>query len=281
MSAAETQPITQDASPALMAVRSSAWLARPYYEDASVKIYKGEACDVLRHFQTGIADVLLTDPPYSSGGMYRGDRTGSIVRKYNVVSGGGGNGVEETNFAGDTRDQRSWQTWVAAWMHECGRVVNPGGHAFVFSDWRQLPTATDAVQLGGWVWRGILVWDKTSTRPISGRFYQIAEFLTWATNGPYQQRSEETPHAIIRVKPVRGNDREHLTQKPVELLRHILGVVNDGKPITILDPFMGSGSTLVAAKQIGCKAIGIELDEMHCETAAKRCASELALGLAG
>jgi len=244
-----------------------------------VTIYHGEACDVLRRLPHRSANVLLTDPPYSSGGMFRADRQGTVENKYNVIV-SGSTGVSDVDFSGDTRDQRAWDCWVAAWMSACRLIVEPSGNAFVFSDWRQLPTATDAVQLGGWVWRGVLVWDKTTTRPIPGRFYQVVEFLTWATNGPFQARTNETPCAIIRVPPVRGNEREHVTQKPVELLRHILRVAVGDAPATILDPFAGSGSTLLAAKQMGCCAVGVEMDEAHCEIAAKRCAAEMDFGTA-
>jgi site-specific DNA-methyltransferase (adenine-specific) len=76
------------------------------------------------------------------------------------------------------------------------------------------------------------------------------------------------------VPTVSSSERQHVTQKPVELLTHILAVVN-GDRLTVLDPFMGSGSTLVAAKYAGHKAIGIEVDERYCEIAARRMAQEV------
>jgi site-specific DNA-methyltransferase (adenine-specific) len=255
---------------------------QPYYEHEGITIFHGEACAVLSSLPEGSCDVLLTDPPYSSGGMFRGDRTKDVQDKYTVPGGGGGSAfrsVDYGSFAGDNRDQRSWAVWVGAWSWACLRVVRVGGHAFVFSDWRQLPAASDALQLGGWTWRGVVVWDKGQDRglPVRGFFRSNLEFIACGTSGPIADRDAvaEFPGALVTA-PVRsgGTNRFHPTEKPVQLLRHILGIVPREHPV-ILDPFMGSGSTLRAAKDLGSKAIGIEIEERYCEIAANRLAQEV------
>jgi len=86
----------------------------------------------------------------------------------------------------------------------------------------------------------------------------------------------KTGQNVIRSKRVHTSERDHACQKPVEVIAKLLEVATvDGG--TILDPFMGSGTMLLAAKQLGRKAIGIELNEAHCESAAKRCQQEMAL----
>lgn len=67
--------------------------------------------------------------------------------------------------------------------------------------------------------------------------------------------------------------KQHPTQKPVELMTWCISLADD--PATILDPFMGSGTTLRAAKDLGRKAIGIEIEEKYCEIAAKRMQQEV------
>lgn len=252
----------------------------PYYADDHVTIYHGEACAVLAQLPAGSADVLLTDPPYSSGGMFRSDRMAAPEDKYrgwsqNADGSSRAPTSEYGTFAGDSRDQRSWALWVAAWSHGCLAATKPGAHAFIFSDWRQLPAATDAVQLGGWTWRGLVVWDKGIGRPMKGRFRNHLEYVVWATAGATKDETEDYPSTLISVPTVPSNDRQHVTQKPEELLRQLLRVVPDSENAVILDPFMGSGSTLVAAKYTGRRAIGIEIEERYCEIAARRCAQEV------
>lgn len=251
----------------------------PYYQDDSCTIYHGEACAVLSQLPEGSVDVLLTDPPYSSGGMFRSDRSIDPTQKYrgwsqNADGSSKAPTSEYGTFAGDSRDQRSFSAWVSAWSFAALRAVTPGGSAFVFTDWRQLPTATDAVQMGGWTWRGLLVWDKGVGRPMQGRFRNHLEYIVWGTNGAHNGPDGEYPSTLLEVPTVGTGERQHVTQKPVALLQELLRVV-PGDDHCALDPFMGSGSTLVAAKYAGHSAIGIEVDERYCEIAAKRLAQEV------
>lgn len=247
----------------------------PYYEADGITIYHGEACAVLATLPEASCDVLLTDPPYSSGGMFRSDRMADPSQKYRGWSqNADGSRRPPTNeygtFGGDSRDQRSFMLWVAAWSFAALRATRSGGVGFVFSDWRQVPAATDALQVGGWTWRGLNVWDKGVGRPMKGRFRNHLEFVAWGTNGPVDG-SDDYPSALIQIPTVGHGEREHVTQKPVDLLQHLLRVV-PGERLTVLDPFLGSGSTLVAARNLGHKCIGVEVEERYCEIAANRLA---------
>jgi site-specific DNA-methyltransferase (adenine-specific) len=247
----------------------------PYYDADGITIYHGEASDVMSSLPEGCVDVLLTDPPYSSGGMFRSDRAGDPAVKYRGWTRKEDGSrrpptAEYGSFGGDNLDQWAWIRWVSGWSRDCLKVVRPGGHSFMFTDWRQLPAATDAAQFGGWTWQGLIVWDKGVGRPMRGRFRNHLEYIVWSVHGAMSDRTEHYPSTLISV-PTVGAEREHVTQKPVELLERLLLVVPHHPP-PILDPFMGAGSTLVAARKLGCRAIGIDLDERYCEIAAKRLA---------
>jgi site-specific DNA-methyltransferase (adenine-specific) len=142
---------------------------------------------------------------------------------------------------------------------------------FVFTDWRQLPVTTDGVQAGGWTWRGLCVWDKGVGRPMKGRFRNHLEYLVWGSHGSMPTPEDVYPSTLLKHAPP-GTARTHVTEKPEKLLRDLLSVAPDG---AVLDPFMGSGTTLRAAKDLGRKAIGIEIEERYCEIAAQRCAQEV------
>ena len=116
----------------------------PYYADESVTLYHGEALAVLASLPTGSVDAVVADPPYSSGGMMRGDRAQATVAKY--VTSQNTRRDELLNFSGDSRDQRSYAYWSALWLSEAHRVTAPGGVCLTFSDWRQLPATTDSIQ---------------------------------------------------------------------------------------------------------------------------------------
>lgn len=119
------------------------------------------------------------------------------------------------------------------------------------------------------MWRGIVPWNKTEgARPALGRFTAQCEYLVWGLNGPMPfKRSVGTLPGFFTYV-VKQSDKFHLTGKPTALMLDVLRIVEPGGHV--FDPFMGSGTTLVAAKQRGLRATGVELLEANCEIAANR-----------
>jgi site-specific DNA-methyltransferase (adenine-specific) len=236
----------------------------PYYEDDACTIYHGDALDILPDL-SGIGAVI-TDPPYSSGGAYRGDRIRSTVSKYTHS----GTVDKYPEFTGDHLDQRAFMMWAEAWLRLCRQISLDGAVVCSFIDWRQLPALSDAMQFAGWSWRGVAVWDKGFGRPIPGRFSNASEFVAWGSNGGIAER-EVYPPGVFRHGA--ATDKTHIAQKPMEVMRWVMQVVAPGA--LVIDPFMGSGTTLRAAKDCGHKAIGIEVVERYCEIAARRLGQEV------
>ena len=235
------------------------------------KLYQGDALRVLQSLESNSVDMVITDPPYSSGGQFRGDRMADTETKYKGFSNGDENWKAQTEypeFTGDNRDQRGYLYWCALWIGECQRILKAGGLFFMFTDWRQLPTTTDAIQAGGLIWRGVTVWDKGVGRPMKGRFRNHLEYICWASNGAMRDVQEVYPSSIFYAAPPSPNERQHRTEKPTELIKAILEMSKaDG---VVLDPFMGSGTTGVACVETGRSFIGCELTEQYFKIAESR-----------
>ena len=229
------------------------------------QIHQGEALAVLQDLESNSVDLVATDPPYSSGGMYRGDRTQATRKKYIQT----GTLKVAPDFTGDNRDQRSYLAWSTMWLAQCLRIAKPGSLALVFTDWRQLPTTSDALQCAGWVWRGIVTWDKTrAARPIKGGYRMQSEFVLWGSKGPMQATADSPALDGVFQHMVRPQEKHHQAGKPLELMVDLLKICPAGG--TVLDPFCGSGTTGVACAQLGLGFIGVELDEGYHQLAEER-----------
>lgn len=238
---------------------------KPYYADESVTLYHGDALAVLADLETASVDAVITDPPYSSGGQFRGDREDRTGSKY--VSENMATIRSLADFTGDNRDQRGFAYWCALWLGECLRVSRTGGLLMMFSDWRQLPAASDALQAGGWVWRGIVPWHKPNSRHFAARITNACEYVVWASSGalPNPLDGGKSLPGFYSVSSPR--ERDHQAQKPLSVMRGLVASV-DGP--TILDPFCGAGTTGVAAAIEGRRFIGVEMVEAHLETTVRR-----------
>jgi site-specific DNA-methyltransferase (adenine-specific) len=234
-------------------------------EEFRNRVVCGETLDLILRLPDNSVDAIITDPPYSSGGLFRADRQGDTRAKY-VVD---GTFKSYQPFSGDNRDQRSYSYWCSLWLSQCLRVTKPGGILCMFTDWRQLPSSSDAIQCGGWIWRGIVPWDKTeAARPDKGRFRNQCEYVLWASKGQIVER-DDAPclPGVVRLygKP---DEKVHIAGKPVGLIRQLLKIVPPGG--TVLDPFTGGGSTPMACVEEGYPFIGFEIGDQWVSVANER-----------
>ena len=221
-------------------------LPKPYYEDEArgIVIYNADCREVLLHLPK--VDLLLTDPPYG-------------IKQHSGVNGGGFDGF-------GNRKPRNPKTYTGSWDLE-----RPSAELFR----RLLLSANDWAIWGGQYFADLLpqsnkwlVWDKQNTMPT----YSDAELATTSLSGNACKMFRYCGSGIMAAEKF----REHPTQKPLALLRWCLGFFP--KAGTVLDPFMGSGTTLVACKQLGRRCIGIELEEKYCEIAARRLSQGMLFG---
>ncbi|ENR9159448.1 site-specific DNA-methyltransferase [Escherichia coli] len=236
------------------------------YISPFLSLYHAQAHDVLRMLPENSVDALITDPPYSSGATHKAGRTcqGSHAKYIND---------EDLHrfegFEGENMDARSWEYWTHLWMTQAWRTVRPGGYALVFTDWRQLPALTDAFQAAGFTWRGIVAWNKgrASRTPHTGYFRHQCEYVVWGSKGALG-KSPSGPFDGCTTHHTRPQEKQHPTGKPESLMDELVRVCEPGG--LILDPFMGSGTTGVAALRRGCRFTGIELNAHYFSVAQAR-----------
>ncbi|MRX82245.1 site-specific DNA-methyltransferase [Eggerthella sp. HF-4214] len=241
----------------------------------SYSLHHGDCMDVMRGIEPGSVDMVLADPPYCSGGLTRSDRKQPTSTKYQTT------GLDEYHhdYEGDAMDERAFTLFTMEWARLARATMRPGASALVFSDWRQLANTCDAVQAAGLVFRGIVVWHKPSARPQPNSFRSDCEFAAWATNGAID-RSPTQDAVYLKglytysVEPMKN--RSHMNQKPVGLMRELIGICPQGG--TVLDPFMGSGTTGIACADTGRAFVGIERDAVYFDIAERRVSAAYAQG---
>ena len=240
----------------------------PFYEHGGITIYHGDCLDVLSKIPSASVDAVVTDPPYCSGGSLE-------AQKNTPAQGLRSKTVQDEAFEWFSADNMSTAGLVALLRSVlvCSRrFLKANRSAFIFCDWRMVPNISPALESSGLRFRNMLVWDKGNAGLGCG-FRPAHELVLEYANGATEYFST-TGSNVLRFARVSSLTKEHGAQKPVPLIAQILSVASPPGGV-VLDPFVGSGTTLVAAQQTGRRAIGIEVEERYCEIAAKRLEQEM------
>lgn len=207
-----------------------------YYQDEHVALYHGDC--LKEHREWLEADVLVSDVPY--GVDYNsGARRDTLARS---IAGDKGTGARDDALSAFS-----------------------GKPALIFGTWRiPRPTGT----------RQVLIWDTKGALGMGAMDlpWKPAHQEVYVIGSGFSGKRTTDVLTYAPVQSMSRNGREHPHQKPISLMRDLIAKCPDG---TIAAPFAGSGSTLVAAKLLGRKSIGVELEERYCEIIAKRCSQEV------
>ena len=218
---------------------------KPYYEQDGITIYHGDCREILPTLDTGSIDLVLTDPPYSEE-VHAGARTRNSDNPGSLITFAS---IDGPDWLADVAPvAKSWVVATMDWRH-------------IADAHRDMPDGLRFVRFGVWV-KPNGAPQFTGDRPATGWegvgiFHKSGGAMAWNGGGK---------RAVWEVPAVAS---DHPTGKPIKLVREWICLFsNPGE--TVLDPFMGSGTTLRAAKDLGRKAIGIEIEERYCEIAVKR-----------
>lgn len=225
----------------------------PYYADEWATIYHGNCLEVLPGLGVGAFASFVTDPPYTAAGS-------------------------SSNGRSSNADDQFFAFWFRAVAAKIRGAVAGDGAGFVFCDWRTVgvlrsefagvDTSMRFAGGSGWTVSQALVWDRGGIgmgSPFRNSYEMIAFCRGPDWSGGHIPRDIPT---VLRGDWPYGRKENHGAEKPVEVCARLVEWSRpDG---SVLDPFMGSGTTLVAAKNLGRRSIGIEIEERYCEVAAQR-----------
>ena len=210
----------------------------------------GDALELMSKIAPGSVDAVITDPPYMIGAISIGT---------------------ENAKRGKWADMENSALWYTAWIKDSIRVLKPTGFICACLNWRSLPTYILGFARAGLSIASLLVWDKlwigtSSKKQLRPRYEMVA--IAAMPEATIQDRSLPD---IFACKWLTGHTciTSHPAEKPVALMEHLISATTSSGDV-ILDPFMGSGTTGVAALNLGRNFIGFEREPEYFDIAQKR-----------
>jgi site-specific DNA-methyltransferase (adenine-specific) len=211
------------------------------------KIIQGDCCAILRQLPDNSVDVLLTDPPY--GMQYRAKKWGKPMQGDGDLS------------------------WFPPFIQEAYRLLKPNTHAYLFCNEYGLATFRSEMAAAGFKVKRLLVWvkDQHTAGDLGGDYANRTEYLLFGHKGRRKLNGHRDTNVLFFKRA--GRKRDHPTEKPEDILRYLIQKSSAPGEL-VLDPFAGSGSTCKAAKDLGRRFLGIEIDPRYAEIARQRVADE-------
>lgn len=223
-------------------------------------VIEGDALLMLDALADLSVDLVFTDPPYSTGARRDAEKSsrGSMLR---------GKTWQDGWLASDELSSNGFATLLRAVAVVSYRITIPGGFFAVWTDWRQLPNVMGLMESAGWRLMNVVVWDKGSFG-MGNVFRNQHEFIVVASKGAALPNRRDVANVIRADRP---DNEWHPTPKPVGLMAEMIDVLSrpDG---LVVDPFAGSGSTGIAAAQVGRRFLGFEISPQFTDLANARLA---------
>lgn len=227
----------------------------------------GDCIETMRSISSHSVDLILTDPPYNLGNFMK--KRATNLKK-----------MRDNFFGAAGWDDLSYEKWIVAmdnFFRESVRVLRPGGSMLVFMSIIKVETIIRLAEKNGLYYKTTGIWHKLNPMPRNMNLHFVNSTEAWvyftyrSKTGTFNNQGKMI-HDFLETSVVSNGEKKagrHPTQKPESMMRHFVSLLTNPDEL-VLDPFMGSGSTGVAARQLGRRFIGIELNEGYFQIARQR-----------
>ena len=230
------------------------------------KIYNQSCIDGLKNLADESVDLIFTDPPYF---QYRAQNVQGLKNHKDV----------ETEFDFDSYStEEEYLNFLEEVLTECFRVAKPGAAGYMWCGDDFVSYINRMVDRVGFKFRKVIHWHKTNpfpaiyTRKMFANSMELLVHFSKGTPKTWNHKHVNDMHNFIQAPICMGKERtKHKTQKPLKVCIPYIEISSHPGDL-VLDPFIGSGSTAVAAKMLGRNYIGFEISKEFCEISEKRLA---------
>lgn len=230
----------------------------------TVQLYNDDCLIALAKIADNTIDCIITSPPYNLKGL-RGKNTKPAKWNGKYAQGG-------LSYDGDDMPEQDYQDWQIAVLNECYRVIKPTGSVFYNHKVRRSKHICyhplEFISKTNLTFYQQIIWDRCGSHlPAVQTLGQSTELIFWLTKDKpavYKPENLLWKCEVWRQMPVQGKNRpNHPAPYPIELPTNCILLTTKENDL-VLDPFAGSGQTLLAAKQLNRNAIGIEVSQEYC-----------------
>ena len=218
------------------------------------KIYNEDCMVGMRMIDDESCDAVITDPPFNI----------SVKNNFHTLKGRKGIDFGEWDKDFD----------LVSWLEIALKKLTSGGNIIIFSAWRNMGQISDFLESNDCLIKELVMWNKSNPMPRNrDRLYVTScEFALWATKGKgwtFNRQRNTYENTIFTYPIVNKKERIHPTQKPVKLMEDIIKIHTKENDL-ILDPFIGSGTTALAAMNTNRNFIGFEIDKRYFDLSIER-----------
>lgn len=219
------------------------------------KIYNKDTIVALDEISNESIDMIFTDPPYK---LIGGGRKNSLLRDKR----------ENTPFSTDGECFEIKTPEFKEWIPKLYRILKESRYLFIMTNDRNMREIWDLCEKSGFIFCELLVMNKQKGVP-SSYFYKSCEYILMFRKGSYRKFNIFGKKTVFDVDMPRGKNKYHPTDKPISMIEDIILSVTFENEV-IFDPFVGGGSTMIAAKKLKRNYIGYELDKKYFNIAEER-----------